>query len=403
MFAEVLRFLQPILIPFAVAGVLAYLLDPVVNQLISWGIPRRYSVISVFAAVSALVLLSGIWLIPNISRQTVRLYHKIDFYTSGARSQIDGFATSVRQNLRQKLGFDVLPSVTDPTDEEISKDHAATSATAVNGAQKAPANLEELIDLQQILKGDWLKNSITLVINNSIRMVRSSVGGFLSVFGFLLSLIIIPIYLFYFLLEAPIITQSWQDYIPLRASRFKNEVVSVLTEINVYIIAFFRGQLLVSLINGTATAIGLSIVQLENGPVIGFALCFLGLIPYVGILICWIPAVIIASMQNGQGTWISNSPGWLFPVVVTGIFVIVQKIDSFYITPKVVSSRVGLHPLTAIISLFVWSFLIGGLLGTLLAIPLTATLKVLLHRYIWQRQLIPASSSSDTPSEQPET
>jgi predicted PurR-regulated permease PerM len=271
-----------------------------------------------------------------------------------------------------------------------------SDSTALDAAKAAKNgnSLEELIDVQKILKGDWLKSSLTALVNNSIRMIRSSVGGFLSVFGFLLSLIIIPIYLFYFLIDARNISASWQDYLPIRASQFKDEVVSSLTEINGYIIAFFRGQLLVSVINGTATALGLVIVGLDFGLLIGLVLCVLGLIPYLGILVCWIPAVIIATVQEGTGTFIPSDPGWLFPLVVTGIFVLVQKIDSFFITPKVVASRVGLHPLTVIVSLFMWSLLIGGLLGTILAVPLTATLKVLLRRYVWERRILRAAQMS---------
>jgi hypothetical protein len=239
-----------------------------------------------------------------------------------------------------------------------------------------------LLDVQQFLRGDWLKNALLALVNQTIRMLQSSVGGFLSVFGFLISLVIIPIYLFYFLIDARYISATWQDYLPLKNSRFKTELVSALTEINGYVIAFFRGQLLVSVINGGLTALGLMIVGLDFGILIGLVLCFLGLIPYLGILLCWIPAVIIATVQQG-GTWIPPQPGWLFPVVVTGIFVLVQKIDSFYITPKVVQQRVGLHPLTVIVSIFSWSLLIGGLLGAILAVPLTATLKVLLRRYAW--------------------
>jgi predicted PurR-regulated permease PerM len=394
--AQVISFLQPILIPFAVAGVLAYLLDPVVSKMVEWGIPRRPSVLMVFAVVSALLLWGAIWFVPAISHQTVNLIHRVDDYTRTTRSRV----IELGKSLRQKYGFDVLPTLDDSPDDssdtkrvEPVEKSDSTSLDAAKAAKNGNS-LEELIDVQKILKGDWLKSSLTALVNNSIRMIRSSVGGFLSVFGFLLSLIIIPIYLFYFLIDARNISASWQDYLPIRASQFKDEVVSSLTEINGYIIAFFRGQLLVSVINGTATALGLVIVGLDFGLLIGLVLCVLGLIPYLGILVCWIPAVIIATVQEGTGTFIPSDPGWLFPLVVTGIFVLVQKIDSFFITPKVVASRVGLHPLTVIVSLFMWSLLIGGLLGTILAVPLTATLKVLLRRYVWERRILRAAQMS---------
>jgi predicted PurR-regulated permease PerM len=397
----VLGFLQPILIPFAVAGVLAYLLEPVVSKLAEWRIPRKASVLSVFAVVFALLLWGALWLIPVISKQTVSLYNKADQYTQTTRNYIKAFATSVHQ----RYGVDVLPALSDFIEDEKTasqpnnalppgpKDatppkpktppEAATTATP-----KKINSFEELLDVNQILKGDWLKTALTTVANNSIRMVRSSVGGFVSVVGFLISLIIIPVYLFYFLIDARYISESWQDYLPLKNSKFKTELVSTLTEINGYVIAFFRGQLLVSMINGISTAVGLMIIGLDFGLLIGIVLCFLGLIPYLGILVCWIPAVIIASVQGGVGSIVPESPAWLFPVVVTGIFVLVQKIDSFYITPKVVEQRVGLHPMTVIVSLFAWSLLLGGILGTILAVPLTATLKVLLRRYAWERQIM---------------
>jgi predicted PurR-regulated permease PerM len=112
----------------------------------------------------------------------------------------------------------------------------------------------------------------------------------------------------------------------------------------------------------------------------------LNLIPYLGIMICWVPAVIIASVQGGVGTWVPGDPWWLFPLVVTSIFIVVQQVDGLFVTPKIVGESVGLHPMTVIVSVFVWSLLMGGLLGAILAVPMTATLKVLLRRYVWERR-----------------
>jgi len=390
----VLGYLQPILIPFAVAGVLSYLMEPVVSKLAEWRIPRKASVLSVFAVVFALLLWGSLWLIPVISRQTVNLYNKADQYTQTTRNYIKTFAKSVRQ----RYGVDVLPALSDSNEEEglegASNKESPAQKPLLPGDQsvktvpKTISSLDELLDVNQILRGDWIKTALMTLANNSLHMVRSSVGGFVSVFGFLISLIIIPVYLFYFLIDARHISESWQDYLPLKNSRFKTELVSTLTEINGYIIAFFRGQLLVSVINGVSTAVGLMVIGLDFGLLIGLVLCLLGLIPYLGILICWIPAVIIASVQGGVGSFVPQNPAWLFPAVVTGIFVLVQKIDSFYITPMVVEKRVGLHPMTVIVSLFMWSLLLGGILGTILAVPLTATLKVLLRRYAWERRIL---------------
>ena len=405
--STVIGFLQPILIPFAIAGVMAYLLEPVVAKIVSWGTSRQRAVMSVFALVTVLLAGVMVWIIPAIWVQTVRLVHKVPTYRDGIIQKVGQF-NEWAQSLEQRFGVHgVVPQIpekvenpltapeiapapkTETTPTPAAPDDPAAPAAApllpVEKTAKPPA----VLDLQNFLKGDWLRNTLPLVLAKTWSVVTNSVGGFLGVFGFLLSMIIVPIYLYYFLIESRNIAQSWGDYLPLRASSFKDEVIAAFNEINGYLIAFFRGQLLVSLINGTATGILLVSVGLDFGLLIGLMLCVLGIIPYLGIILCWIPAVVIASVQNGAGTWVPGDPWWIFPLVVTSIFFLVQQVDGLLITPKIVGESVGLHPMTVMASVFVWSLLIGGLLGAIVAVPLTATIKVLLRRYIWQAKLFP--------------
>jgi predicted PurR-regulated permease PerM len=209
-------------------------------------------------------------------------------------------------------------------------------------------------------------------------LLRTSIGGFLGITGFLLSLVMVPIYLFFFLKERPGIERRWRDYLPLRNSPLKNEVAAVLMQINNYVIAYFRGQLLVCLIDGILIGTVLTLFGLNFAPLIGVLVAILTMIPYVGIIICWIPAVLIAAGQFGD---------WWHPFWVTVIFLAVQNFEAIFIAPKIVGDSVGLHPMTVIVSIFVWGLLIGGLLGPILAVPLTATVKVLLARYVWGRRL----------------
>jgi predicted PurR-regulated permease PerM len=163
----------------------------------------------------------------------------------------------------------------------------------------------------------------------------------------------------------------------LRASPFKDEVADVLSEINSYIIAYFRGQLLVCLVDGVLIGSALTLIGLNFAPLIGVIVVILTMIPYIGIIICWVPAVLIAAFQFG---------GW-YPFWVTIIFIVIQNLEGMFYAPRIVGNSVGLHPMTVIVSIFVWGLLIGGLLGPILAVPLTATLKVLLARYVWGRRL----------------
>lgn len=408
--SRVLGFLQPILIPFAIAGVMAYLLDPLVSKIVSWGTSRQRAVLFVFAAVS--ILFAGIllWIIPAISHQSIRLARNIPGYTQAAKERVIKFV----EDIQTKYNIHLLPDfpaaeetpvppgangAAPPTQTEVPANPdssvaaeplppgttpavAATGAPAKHGPE---STADQTFDLADLISGKSFTAALPVVVRNVWNFIRTSVGGFLGVFGFLLSMIIVPIYLYYFLIESASISSGWVDYVPLRASAFKEEVVSALSEINGYLIAFFRGQLLVSMINGVGTGLLLVFFGVEFGLLIGLLLCFLGLIPYLGITLCWIPAVLIASVQGGS--WlIPGTPWWLLPVVVTGIFFSVQQFDGLFVTPKIVGESVGLHPMTVIVSVFVWSLLMGGLLGAILAVPMTATIKVLLKRYVWERR-----------------
>ena len=369
---QVMAFLQPILVPFAVAGVLAYLLEPGVEWLERRGLNRQRSVLLAFAVFTLAMGGLGWWIVVKLDDPAHHLAERVPVYYSKAQKAVIDF--SAKYDLK-------LPALS-----------ASVPAPSSGSQASAPAAKEEVdeadADFQSFLRGDWVKTTLPKLPGIVWTFLRTSVGGFLGVFGFLLSFIIVPLYLYYFLIESANIQEQWSDYLPLRASAFKDELVSCLNEINSYLVAFFRGQLFVSVINGIATGIGLMIVGLDFGLLIGLALCLAGIIPYLGIVLCWIPAVIIASVQGGSA-WISADPWWVMPLVVTGVFALVQQVDALFITPRIVGEAVGLHPMTVIVSVFVWGLLLGGLLGAILAVPLTASVKVLFQRYVWRARIAP--------------
>jgi predicted PurR-regulated permease PerM len=247
----------------------------------------------------------------------------------------------------------------------------------------APATKFTSADRQRIQ--DWVQRQLPALekqlpdlVTKLWSLVKTSVGGFLGVTGFLLSLVMVPIYSFFLLKERPTIERRWKEYLPLRASPLKDEVATTLSQINSYVIAYFRGQLLVCLVDGLLIGSALTLFGLNFAPLIGLIVVPLTMIPYLGIVVCWIPAVLIAAAQWGD---------WWHPFWVTIIFLGVQNLEGLFYAPRIVGNSVGLHPMTVIVSIFIWGLLIGGLLGPLLAIPLTATIKVLLARYVWGPRL----------------
>ena len=120
-------------------------------------------------------------------------------------------------------------------------------------------------------------------------------------------------------------------------------------------------------------------IDLPYAFVIALALAVLGVMPFIGFLTTLIPAMIIAAAHSG---------GWQMPALVFAIFFVVQQINSLVTAPKIVGDSVGLHPMTVIFSMLFWSLLLGGFLGALLAVPLTAAIKVVFRRYVWERRIM---------------
>jgi predicted PurR-regulated permease PerM len=363
---RIVLFFQPLLLPVAIAGVLAYLLEPLVSWLARRGLPRLIAVIIVFAVFVTGGGLLVIGIGPPVSAESQKFFTALPGYLERSWGLLDDF---LEKNLTK------LP--------QLGPRQPDTTATpGISAEPSASPNHGNALDryrdnpyVQQSLQ--YLKDQLPALAQQTWTFIQNSLTGVFGVFGYVFGLFIVPMYLFFFLKESPGIASSWSNFLPIRNSEFKDEVVSLLTEINGYLIAFFRGQLVVSLIDGTLVATGLSIVGLQFGFLIGIFLAFAGIIPYVGYAICYIPAMIIAFVQFND---------FAHPFWVTVVFVIVSQIDGMLVAPRVVGNSVGLHPLTVIFSVFFWTLVFGGLVGAVLAIPLTATVKVLMRRYVWDRR-----------------
>ena len=396
--ASLISFLQPILIPIAVAVILAYLLDPLVTELCRRKMRRVMAIVVIFASV--FIALTGLiwWVVPTISLQSANFARELPNYTQKARDRIVdvivqynrvvggnvGRGKSTSSGLVNFLLGTPPPRPPSPTPAATATPSSSPEATPapVESISAAPAKISSAERQQLEAKADKiipnLERYLPTLAEKIWNIVKKSIGGFLGVTGFLLSLIMVPIYLFFLLKERPRIEKSWRDYLPLRASPLKDEIAAALSEINRYTIAYFRGQLLVCLVDGMLIGATLSLLGLNFAPLIGLLVVVLTMIPYIGIVICWVPAVLIAAFQWGD---------WTHPLIVTIIFIVVQNLEGMFYAPRIVGKSVGLHPMTVIVSIFVWGLLIGGLLGPILAVPLTATIKVLLTRYVWSSRV----------------
>ncbi|MGB2402523.1 MAG: AI-2E family transporter [Akkermansiaceae bacterium] len=379
---KTLGYLQPVLVPLAVAGIVAYLLDPIVSWLQARGLSRLKAVITVFASFIILLTALGFLIAPPIAKQISDAFHD--------KEEIARKATTAMTGVKDAPWLKPLINY---ASEKVNPE---TGATHIEPDETATIATESAENTDVYTKPDYQYRWQYMISKYATQIAKTITDWFskgsskiLGILGLTIGFVMAPIYLYYFLKESSSIKAHWHEYVPLKASRFKNEVVDSLQEINGYLISFFRGQMLVAFIDGILVGIALWLFGLPYALVIGLFMAVLGVIPYIGNIICLIPACLIAFVHFGHidnQNFLGSSP-WAYVLAVIAIFLIVQQINSLLTAPKIVGDSVGLHPMTVIFSMLFWSLLLGGFIGALLAVPLTAAIKVLFRRYIWERKI----------------
>ncbi len=348
---RVLNLLSPVLWPLAIAAVLACLLSPLVEFFERKKIPRGRSIVMVFIIAFALVLAVLASVIPQVVVETEQLAAKVPEYSEQLQTRLNGFLAQPPEFLRHFLP---PPQSVPMTDANPSGKESSALATASN----------------------WLTGSLPQMGAWVLSQILKALSGF----GLLAGLVLIPVYAFYFLLEQRAIEKQWKDYLPLQDSRAKEELVFVLDAISGYLVAFFRGQVLVALCDAVLYTVGFLIVGVNYAFLLGFAAVFLTMIPFLGAIVICLTALTLAFVQHGD---------WQHPALVLVVFAVVQGLEGLFISPKIMGDRVGLHPLAIIIAVMAGTTLLGGILGGILAIPLAAALRVIMFRYVWKKSELP--------------
>lgn len=186
--------------------------------------------------------------------------------------------------------------------------------------------------------------------------------------GVLLTWAMFPVYVAFFLMAEPGSLRRLDDLFPFLKPRTREAVVYLLSEFVNILVAFFRGQLIVAFLQGLLFALGFSLIGLNYGFALGLMLGFLNIIPYLGSIVGLGLALPLAWFQVGGGASTA--------IAVLVVFTIVQLIEGYVLTPKVMGDRTGLHPMAIIVAVFFWGSALGGVAGMMLAIPLTAFLVV---------------------------
>jgi len=315
--------LLPILAPFLVSILLAYMGDPVVDFLERYKISRTWGVVFVFIFLSLVLLVLLLVLVPMIGRQLVSLYELTP-------QLIDWLQGSALPWLQVQLGVSADLSSLDSLKQMLNE------------------NLGKTTDLAQVL----------------LSKVTSSSLAFL---GWLANMLLIPVVTFYLLRDWDLLVAKLRGLLP----RSKETLtVQLIAECHEVLGAFMRGQLLVMLALGIVYAIGLMSLGLELGLLIGLLAGLASLVPYMGFIIGIGAALVAGLFQFGLNP---------YPLLgIVAVFGIGQLLESMLLTPLLVGDRIGLHPVAVIFAILAGGQLFG-FTGVLLALPVAAVIMVLLR------------------------
>ncbi len=268
--------------------------------------------------------------------------------------------------------FEYLPALGERISQTLTADNPDLQAFL------AKLGLEEKLPLftdpQALLAALSQKVSFGAVGGKALSYGMDAIKYAVSFIGWL----IVPVYLIYFLTAKPFTGRSAESYLPFLKPETRRDVSYLIDEFLAIIVAFFRGQVTVAFIQGVLFGLGFWLVGLPYGLLIGLSLGCFNLVPYLGNVIGLAVALPMAFFGDG-GSFLRLG-------LVLGVFVVVQTLDGYFITPRIQGKRTGLNDVTIIFSLLFWGVVFKGLLGVLLAVPLSAFIvvvwRLLKNKYI---------------------
>lgn len=314
--------LAPVLTPFAAGALLGYLGDPVVDRLQRLGLGRTLAVVLVFAVMLIIVVLALLLLVPLVESQVTRLIQSLPGYLEWIENRVAPW-------VQERFGAGV-----------------------------------EVLDADQlagVLREHWQQaGGIAAAVVGSIS--RSG----MAVFGWLMTLVLIPVVAFYFMRDWDDLLESVRELLPRRVEPM---VVGLARESDEVLGSFLRGQLMVMLALGIIYSAGLWLVGLDLAFLIGMVAGLISFVPYLGSIVGVLAACVAAAAQFTE----------LVPIIlVLVVFGVGQALEGMVLTPLLVGDRIGMHPVAVIFAVLAGGQLFG-FVGVLLALPAAAVIMVLLR------------------------
>lgn len=315
-------YLRPILLPFVAGAAIAYLLDPIVTMLKRAGLPRAVGALTILVIFAILILLLLVTVAPFLVRELKDFAVGLPAHMENLRGLIGGYY----------------------------KDWFGTELTEIElGFEEA---LRRFADSSSLKLGSFL---------------RHLWDGSLALVNMIALFVVTPVVAFYLLMDWPKLIAKMDSWVP---RKHVETVRGLANQIDRTLNGFMRGQVTVCLLLAAFYAIGLVTIGLKHGFLIGVTAGLLSFIPYVGSMV---------GLFLAGGMALSQYWPELLPIgMVLGVFGAGQLIEGNVLQPKIVGDQVNLHPVWLIFALFVFGYLMG-FVGMLVAVPLAATIGVLVR------------------------
>lgn len=338
-----------VLWPLATAGILAMIFRPFVVFLQQRAkFSRTWAIITLFIVAALLATGALLLVVPKLVDQAVRF---IEFLPDFFESVRNAFAVN-------------YPKVIEFANEKIGQE-----------------NLQHIQDFATNAMSNILKKSELAIAN---------LGSFISkTIALGTGLAIVPVYLFFMLESRRNLMRDLKKQLSFIRKDWRDDIVFLINEFVGSVVSFFRGQIIIAFIMGVLLAIGFALVGLNFAIILGLTIGFLNIVPYLGSIIGLSIALPLAYFQKDGG-------GINLLLYTVGVFIAVQMIEGYLLTPRIMGKTTGLHPMVIIIAIFFWGTALNGILGMILAIPLTAFFvvawRLAKRKYIGQKKKTPATT-----------
>lgn len=344
-----LKRLSGVLLPFFLAWLIAYLIYPLVS-FFQYKLRLKNRIASIFCALFTLTIIGGAafyLLVPPMIQEFLRVKDLLIEYFSTTHTA-NNVPTTLSEFIRQNVDMRIL---------------------------------EQMFSQENIL--DALKVTVPklwALVSESINLLF----GFFTVF-------LILLYIVFILLDYESISQGWTHLMP---KKYRHTVTGILNDVKDGMNRYFRGQALVALCVGILFSIGFLIIDFPLAIGLGLFIGALNMVPYLQI-IGFVPTIMLAILKAAD----TGDNFWIIIASATAVFIVVQIIQDGYLVPRIMGKITGLNPAIILLSLSVWGSLMG-MLGMIIALPLTTLMLSYYQRYIInQENIYRTESTEDQPIE----